>query len=62
MLDGKREIKVKYGKAPVASDIKALYIITKHDGLPIKSLLNYDIPKIIHFSITTLGGTKWEPE
>ena len=37
-----------------------LYIITKHDGLPIESLIKYKIPKIIHFSITGLGGTKYE--
>lgn len=42
-------------------DIDALYLITKHDGLPMKELLQIDKPKIIHFSITTLGNTKWEP-
>jgi hypothetical protein len=38
-----------------------LYIITKHDGLPLKKILETKIPKIIHFSITGLGGTVWEP-
>ena len=42
-------------------DFDALYLITKHDGLPLKNLLETKIPKIIHFSITSLGGTKWEP-
>lgn len=40
--------------------IKALYIITKHDGLPIKRLLQDPTPKFIHFSITGLGD-KIEP-
>lgn len=40
--------------------IKALYIITKHDGLPIKKLLQDPTPKFIHFSITGLGE-KVEP-
>lgn len=39
----------------------AMYIITKHDGLPIRDLLRYPVPKYIHFSITGLGGTKYEP-
>nr|DAH55070.1 MAG TPA: hypothetical protein [Caudoviricetes sp.] len=39
----------------------ALYIITKHDGLPMRRILSIQKPKIIHFSITTLGNTKWEP-
>lgn len=38
----------------------AMYLITKHDGLPLRELLELDIPKYIHFSITSLGGTKWE--
>ena len=42
-------------------DIDALYLITKHDGLPMRELLQLDKPKIIHFSVTTLGATKWEP-
>lgn len=42
-------------------DFAGLYIITKHDGLPLLNLLKTDIPKLIHFSITGLGSTKWEP-
>lgn len=42
-------------------DIDALYLITKHDGLPMRELLQLDKPKIVHFSVTTLGATKWEP-
>ena len=42
-------------------DFNALYIITKHDGAPIRKILQTKIPKIIHFSITGLGGTVWEP-
>jgi len=38
-----------------------MYLITKHDGLPLKELVQLDIPKFIHFSITSLGGTKYEP-
>ena len=56
IVDGKRVPKPLSGK-----DFAGLYLITKHDGLPIKQLLETDIPKLIHFSITTLGGTKYEP-
>lgn len=42
-------------------DFAGLYIITKHDGMPIKKILQTKIPKLIHFSITGLGNTKWEP-
>lgn len=42
-------------------DFNALYIITKHDGAPIRKILQTKIPKIIHFSVTGLGGTVWEP-
>ena len=38
-----------------------MYLITKHDGLPLKELAELKIPKFIHFSITSLGGTKYEP-
>lgn len=38
-----------------------MYLITKHDGLPLKELAQLKIPKFIHFSITSLGGTKYEP-
>lgn len=51
-----------YKQNPIKyEDIDALYLITKHDGLPMKELLQLDKPKIIHFSVTTLGNTKWEP-
>ena len=59
-LNGENNITDKFGRTLQGSDINALYIITKHDGLPIEDLLKHPIPKIIHFSITTLGGTKWE--
>jgi len=26
-----------------------------------RELLQLDKPKIVHFSVTTLGNTKWEP-
>lgn len=42
-------------------DFAGLYLITKHDGIPMKKLLETKIPKLIHFSITGLGNTKWEP-
>lgn len=42
-------------------DLAGLYLITKHDGLPMLDLLQTKIPKLIHFSITTLGGTQYEP-
>ena len=42
-------------------DFAGLYLITKHDGLPMLKLLQTKIPKLIHFSITGLGGTKYEP-
>lgn len=42
-------------------DFNGLYIITKHDGLPMKKILETKIPKLIHFSITSLGNTEWEP-
>ena len=42
-------------------DFAGLYLITKHDGLPMLDLLQTKIPKLIHFSITTLGGTEYEP-
>ena len=42
-------------------DFNGLYIITKHDGLPMKKLLETKIPKIIHFTITGLGQSQLEP-
>lgn len=58
---GKTSITEWGGKQLTASDVDAMYIITKHDGLPLRDLLSIKIPKIIHFSITGLGGTKFEP-
>lgn len=57
---------IKDGKRVVVNtvsghDFAGLYLITKHDGLPMLKLLQTKIPKLIHFSITSLGGTKWEP-
>lgn len=42
-------------------DFAGLYLITKHDGLPMQQILETKIPKLIHFSITGLGNTKYEP-
>lgn len=62
ILDGKQSVQDKFRNTSyTGDDFAALYLITKHDGLPLKNLLEYKIPKLIHFSITGLGGTKWEP-
>lgn len=62
ILDGKQSVQDKFRNTSyTGNDFAALYLITKHDGLPLKNLLEYKIPKLIHFSITGLGGTKWEP-
>jgi DNA repair photolyase len=68
VLEGKRKVTHKYVKdgqrveeQVTGKDLKGLYIITKHDGLPMRKLLETKIPKLVHFSITTLGGTKYEP-
>lgn len=60
-FSGKTTIKDRIGNTFTANDIDALYIITKHDGLPMRRILSIQKPKIIHFSITTLGNTKYEP-
>lgn len=60
-FSGKTTIKDRLGNTLTAKDIDALYIITKHDGLPMRKILSIQKPKIIHFSITTLGNTKYEP-
>lgn len=60
-FNGKTTVQDYRGNTLTANDMDALYIITKHDGLPMRRILNIQKPKIIHFSITTLGGTKWEP-
>ena len=62
ILDGKDSVQDKFRNITYSgNDFAALYLITKHDGLPLKELLEYKIPKLIHFSITGLGGTKYEP-
>lgn len=58
---GKTTVKDYFGNTFTANDMDAMYIITKHDGLPMRRILSIQKPKIIHFSITTLGATKWEP-
>lgn len=60
-FSGKTTVQDYHGNTLTANDIDALYIITKHDGLPMRRILSIQKPKIIHFSITTLGNTKWEP-
>lgn len=60
-FSGKITVQDYRGNTLTANDMDALYIITKHDGLPMRRILSIQKPKIIHFSITTLGGTKWEP-
>lgn len=60
-FSGKTTVKDYSGNTLTANDIDALYIITKHDGLPMRRILSIQKPKIIHFSITTLGNTKYEP-
>jgi hypothetical protein len=65
ILDGKQSVKewgIVDGKRVVVGDVSGkdfagLYLITKHDGLPMEKLLKTKIPKLIHFSITGLGGT-----
>lgn len=69
ILDGKKTVPqwgVVNGRRQIignitGKDFAGLYLITKHDGLPMKKLLETKIPKLIHFSITGLGGTKYEP-
>ncbi len=60
-FSGKTTVKDYRGNTLTANDMDAMYIITKHDGLPMRRILSIQKPKIIHFSITTLGDTKWEP-
>lgn len=57
VVNGKRQVVNKVS----GKDFAGLYLITKHDGLPMKQLLESKIPKLIHFSITGLGGTEYEP-
>ena len=51
----------RLGDPVTGKDFAGLYLITKHDGLPMLELLETKIPKLVHFSITTLGGTEYEP-
>lgn len=61
VINGNRTVKDYKGNELTGKDFAGLYIITKHDGLPMLDLLQTKIPKLIHFSITTLGGTEFEP-
>lgn len=61
VIEGKRYITDKLGRQYSGDQINGLYIITKHDGLPMQRILQTKVPKLIHFSITGLGGTKYEP-
>ncbi len=57
VVDGKKQVTGQLS----GKDFAGLYLITKHDGLPMLELLQTKIPKLIHFSITSLGGTQYEP-
>lgn len=57
----KELVNSELAKAPKDRSFHMMYIITKHDGLPLKELAQLKIPKFFHFSITSLGGTKYEP-
>lgn len=59
-VNGKTTVTTRNGQPLTAKDMDALYIITKHDGIPMRNILALNVPKLIHFSITTLGATKWE--
>lgn len=62
VLEGKKSINRWWERKRLSGkDFAGLYLITKHDGIPMKRLLETKIPKLIHFSITGLGGTAWEP-
>ena len=54
-------VEAELAKPAYKRNFHMMYIITKHDGLPLADLAKLDIPKFIHFSITSLGGTKYEP-
>ena len=58
----KKLVKEELAKSPKDRSFHMMYLITKHDGLPLKELAELKIPKFIHFSITSLGGTKYEPD
>lgn len=57
----KELVKSELAKDPKDRQFHMMYIITKHDGLPLKELAQLKIPKFFHFSITSLGGTPYEP-
>ena len=57
----KKLVKEELAKSLKDRSFHMMYLITKHDGLPLKELAELKIPKFIHFSITSLGGTKYEP-
>ena len=61
VLEGKQSITTWQRETLTGKDFAGMYLITKHDGLPMKKLLETKIPKLIHFSITGLGGTAYEP-
>ena len=61
IINGEEYFEDYRGNKVNGKDFNGLYIITKHDGLPIKRILETNIPKLIHFSITSLGGTPYEP-
>ena len=63
IIEGRETVKDKNGNDTglTGKDFAGLYLVTKHDGLPMRRLLETKIPKLIHFSITTLGGTEYEP-
>jgi hypothetical protein len=57
----KKMVEAELAKPRGQRNFQMLYLITKHDGLPLKELAKLPIPKFYHFSITTLGGTQYEP-
>ena len=61
ILEGKRSVTTWQKESFTGKDFAGLYLITKQDGLPLRKLLETKIPKLIHFSITGLGGTEYEP-
>ena len=61
IINGRASVRDYKGNLLTGHDFAGLYLITKHDGLPMLELLEAKIPKLIHFSITTLGGSQYEP-
>lgn len=57
----KAMVEAELAKPPKERKFHMMYLITKHDGLPLAELASLKIPKFIHFSITSLGGTVFEP-